>query len=200
MFKRSKKPAQISIDEKKGHLFLSGAKKELRLLMLRPIDLIEFAEFAGANAEDIIIWVGKTVGKYFVENTYPDEDWSGVDLSSKKVVMNNIIDNLIYLGYGQIESKVNKDNILIAVYNPLSEAEKDNIMAKNLCLLYQGIFNGILEALEIDVEGQEIKCYLVGDEACVFKYDLLIDEFDEKDIDPDKQEGKSKVSNFLSTL
>ena len=65
MFKRSKKQAQISVDEKKGHLFLAGAKKDLRLLMLRPIELIEFCEFAGANSEDIIIWVyyGSNFGK-----------------------------------------------------------------------------------------------------------------------------------------
>ena len=44
MYKRSKKEMAINIEEKKGHLFLGN--EELRLLILRPIDLIEFAEFA----------------------------------------------------------------------------------------------------------------------------------------------------------
>ncbi|TFF95479.1 MAG: hypothetical protein EU544_02680, partial [Promethearchaeota archaeon] len=103
MFKRSKKQAQINVDEKKGHLFF--ADKDLRLLMLRPIELIEFCEFAGANADDIIIWVGKTIGKYFVENMYPEEEWTGVNLSEKKSIINAILMNLMELGYGLIHSK-----------------------------------------------------------------------------------------------
>ncbi|MHA1149851.1 MAG: hypothetical protein ACTSR8_16570 [Promethearchaeota archaeon] len=193
---RKKKSAAIMIDEKKGHLYLGN---NLRLLMLRPIDLIEFAEFAGANAEDITIWVGKTVGKYFVEKLYVDEDWTGVALSQKKEIMNAVLETLEQLGYGVITSKTAKDHILIAVGNPLSEPEKDNIMAKNICTLYKGIFNGVLEALDIDVEGQEIKCFLLGDEACVFKYDMLIDEFEDADVDPDEVE-KAGVSGFLGTL
>jgi len=197
MFKRSKKQAQINVDEKKGHLFF--ADKDLRLLMLRPIELIEFCEFAGANADDIIIWVGKTIGKYFVENMYPEEEWTGVNLSEKKSVITAILMNLMELGYGLIHSKFQKDHILVAVDEPISEDEKENIMAKNICLLYQGIFHGVLENLDIDVEGQEIHCYLLGDEACVFKYDLLLDEFDEDSID-EEPEQKTGVSNFLGTL
>ena len=67
-FKKSKKDDQINIEERIGHLFLG--EKDLRLLMLRPIDLIEFSEFAGANSEDIVIWVGKTLAKYFIDKLW----------------------------------------------------------------------------------------------------------------------------------
>ncbi|MHA1293821.1 MAG: V4R domain-containing protein, partial [Promethearchaeota archaeon] len=80
----------------------------------------------------------------------------------------------------------------------LSTDERENIMAKSICLLYKGIFNGILDALEIDAEGEEIKCYLLGDDACVFKYELLVDEFEDADIDKEI-EGKP-ISEFLSSL
>lgn len=193
---RKKKTAALMVDEKKGHLFFGD---NLRLLMLRPIDLIEFSEFAGANAEDITMWVGKTVGKYFMEKLYPDEEWTGVALSQKKEVLQYVLETLTNLGYGELTLKVNKANIQISVYEPLSEPEKDNIMAKNICTLYNGIFSGVLEGLDVDVDGQEIKCFLLGDEACIFKFDLLIDEFEEDDIDADEQQ-KSGVSGFLGTL
>ncbi|MHA1292571.1 MAG: hypothetical protein ACTSQJ_07895, partial [Promethearchaeota archaeon] len=111
MFKRSKKHVQVMVDEKKGHLFLGD--KDLRLLMLRPIDLIEFSEFAGANADDIVIWVGKTIGKYFCEKIFHDEDWTDVALSVKKKVILTILENLEQLGYGILTGTFQKDNIII---------------------------------------------------------------------------------------
>jgi len=64
-FKKTKRDDQIIIDEKTGQLYVGN--KDLRLLMLRPIDLIEFTEFAGTNAEDIILWVGKTIAQVKAE-------------------------------------------------------------------------------------------------------------------------------------
>lgn len=196
MFKRSKKGSQIFVDEKKGHLFFG--ERDLRLLMLRPIELIEFSEFAGGNAEDILQWVGKTIGKYFLEKVFHDEDWTGVDLSVKKKVINQILEDLESLGYGVLTSVFKKDRILISAYEPLSEDERDNIMAKNICLLYEGIFNGLLEALEIDVDSHEIKCYLKGEDACTFEFELLIDEFDDKDVDDEP--SATPISDFLGNF
>jgi len=196
MFKRSKKSSQINVDEKKGHLFFGD--KDLRLLMLRPIELIEFSEFAGANAEDILQWVGKTIGKYFLEHIFHDEDWTGVDLSIKKKVINRILEDLESLGYGVLSSIFKKDRIFITALEPLSEDERENIMARNICLLYEGIFNGLLEGLEIDADSQEVKCYLKGDDGCTFEFELLIDEFDDKDIDETPSE--TPISDFLGTF
>ena len=180
-YKKSKKDDLINIDESLGHLFLG--EKDLRLLMLRPIDLIEFSEFAGANSEDIVIWVGKTLAKYFLEKLFPNENWSDESLPIKKEVVLSILETFEHLGYGILTSQFLKDKILISVEDPISEEEIDNIMAKNICILYQGIFNGVLEQLEIEVDGEEVQCFLKGDRACIFKFNLLVDEFAAKDID-----------------
>jgi predicted hydrocarbon binding protein len=198
MFKRSKKFSNIEVDTDKGHLFLSDVKGKLRLLMLRPIDLIEFIEFAGTNADETIKWVGKTIGKYICNNIYPDEDWAGESLSKKKEIINFVLDQLGQLGFGSISSVFKKDHILIMIKDPLPVEERGNIMAKNLCILSNGIFEGIIETLEIDADGEEIHCVLLGDEACVFQYDLLLEEFDDEDVDDEDKE--SEISDFLTAL
>ena len=181
MFKRGKKDILINIDDKSGQLYLGD--KDLRVLMLRPIDLIEFAEFAGSSAEDILIWVGKTVGKHLCNRLIPNIAWANENLSIKKQAIIGILDTLENLGYGVIKARFSKDSAEIYVFDPLSSAEQTNIMAKNICLIYQGIFHGLFENMEVEVDGQEVACFLLGDDACVFKYDLLSDEFDDADVD-----------------
>lgn len=196
---KRKKGVVIQIDDKKGHLFLSSDESP-RLLMLRPIDLIEFAEFAGANAEDILIWVGKTLGKYFLEKS----ELEGTDLSTKsmhekKGILTELVEILIQLGYGFITLMCKKNSIYFMVKDPLSENERENIMAKNLCILYEGIFSGILDFLEIDADGQEIECYLLGGQECIFQFDMLMDEFNDEDVDQERP-VEGGVSEFLSSF
>ena len=73
------------------------------------------------------------------------------------------------MGYGTLTGMFKKDHILINVYESLATEEKDNIMAKNLCLLNLGILNGIFDTLGLDVEGNEIECVLTGGEKCSYK-------------------------------
>ncbi len=199
MFKRSKKASQISIDDKKGHLFVGEKGVNLRLLMLRPIDLIEFSEFAGTNSDDITIWVGKTVGKELVDKLLNIENIAELTLSQKKEAILYVFATLIDLGYGVLTLEVKKDHMFITVTDSLVSEEKDNIMAKNICLLYQGIFDGIIEKLELDADSEEIECCLLGDDICKFKLELLVDEFDDADVDAEPTEGGG-INNFLSQL
>jgi len=196
MYKRSKKEMAINIEEKMGHLFLGD--KDLRLLVLRPIDLIEFAEFAGASAEDILIWVGKSIGKHLSAQLMPDEEKTIEPLSNKKQIILSLLETIEQLGYGILIARFKKDHVLITVADPLPLNEQENIMAKNICLLYQGIFYGFFESLNIDVDGEEIECCLLESENCVFKYSLLVDEFPDEDVDPDDMD--ESISDFLSTL
>jgi len=191
--KKSKKDDIITVDDSLGHLFLG--EKDLRLLMLRPIDLIEFSEFAGANSEDIVIWVGKTLAKYFLEKLFPNEDWANETMTVKKEVILSVLETFEHLGYGILTSLFLKDKILISVEEPISDEEKDNIMAKNICILYQGIFNGVLEQLEIDVDGQEVQCFLKNDEACIFRFDMLVDEFNLEDTD--KEIKSAPIESYM---
>ncbi len=197
MSKRLKKDLQVMIDEKLGQLFLGDKKKDLRLLMFRPIDLIEFSEFAGANADDILIWVGKTLGKAYMDKFFYNKDWSSESLATRKEVLLGNLEALELMGYGELSGVFKKTHILVMVLDSLSKEESDNIMAKNLCLLYHGIFLGMFEALQIDVDGEEIECVLLGAEKCTFKFNFLVEELDDSLVDEDTGEN---VSEFLSTL
>jgi predicted hydrocarbon binding protein len=200
MFKRLRQEkTEVQIDEDKGHLFLGDPKKDIKLLMLRPIDILEFCEFAGTNADDIIIWTGKTIGKELVKKYFYEKDWSEVDLASRKETFKGVLEGLAYMGHGFVNATVKKDHILVNFYNPLSEEEEDNIMAKNLCLLNRGIINGILEVLEFEVEeSEEVECVLLEGERCQFKFNLFDTEFPEELIDEEKE--PEAISDFLTSL
>lgn len=198
MYKRLKKELQINIEEKDGHLFLGEKKKDIRLLMLRPNEILEFAEFAGSNADDIIIWVGKTLGKSLMEKYFYEKDWSTENMATKKEVVLGILETLILMGYGALTGTFKKDHIIVNVYESLASEEKENIMAKNLCLLYLGIFNGVFEILGIDVDGKEIECILTGGDKCSYKFDFIGEEIDDKLVDEELSD--QAVSDFLTSL
>ena len=195
MSKRLKKELQIMIEEKLGQLFFGDKKKDLRLLMLRPIDLIEFSEFAGTNADDILVWVGKTLGRSYMEKFFHNKDWSTETMATRKEVILGNLEALELMGYGELTGAFKKNNIFISVAESLASEEKDNIMAKNLCLLYQGLFSGMFETLQIDVDVEEIECVLLGHKKCLFKFELLGGELEEGLVD-----SEEAVSEFLSTL
>ncbi len=198
MIKRLKKELQINIEEKEGQLFLGEKKKDMRLVMLRPNEIMEFCEFAGTNAEDILIWVGKSLGKIFLEKFFANKDWSKETMEIKKEVVFGTIEVLMLMGYGGLTGMFKKDHIIINVYDSLATQEVGNISAKNLCLLYLGIFNSLFEVLGIDVDGSEVECVLTGGEKCSYKFDLLSEEIDDKLID--EQLSDAAVSEFLASL
>ncbi|MHA1987861.1 MAG: hypothetical protein ACW98D_14595 [Promethearchaeota archaeon] len=197
MEKRLKKELQINIDEKKGQLFFGDKKKDLKLLMLRPIDLIEFSEFAGANADDILVWVGKTMGREFMEKFFYSKDWGSETMTIKKEVLLGSLEAIELMGFGQLKGLFKKDHVIIEVQDSLACEESENIMSKNLCLLYQGIFNGLFDILQMDVNGEEIGCVLLDEEKCTFKFDFIGTEVSDSLVDEDSEET---VSDFLSTL
>ncbi len=198
MFKRLKKELQINVEEKEGQLFLGELEKEMRLVMLRPNEIMEFCEFAGTNADDILIWVGKSLGKIFLEKFFSKKDWSNEAMETKKEVVMGTLEALTVMGYGGLTGMFKKDHIIIDVYDSLATQEIGNILAKNLCLLYLGIFNSVFDILGIDVDGSEEECVLTGDEKCSYKFDLLSEEIDNTLID--EQLSDAAVSDFLASL
>lgn len=198
MIKRLKKELQINIEEKEGKLYLGDKDKEMRLVMLRPNEIMEFCEFAGTNAEDILIWVGKSLGKIFMEKFFSNKDWSSEVMATKKEVVLGTLEVMMLMGYGILTGIFKKDHIIINVYDSLATEEKGNIMAKNLCLLYLGIFNSFFDVLGIDVDGEEVECILTGGEKCSYKFNLLVDEIDDSLVDADMSD--LAVSDFLASL
>ncbi len=198
MIKRLKKELHINIEEKEGQLFLGDKDKEMRLVMLRPNEIMEFCEFAGTNAEDILIWVGKSLGKIFMEKFFYNKDWSSEVMATKKEVVLGALEVMKLMGYGILTGMFKKDHVLINVYESLATQEKGNIMAKNLCLLYLGIFNSFFDVLGIDVTGEEVECILTGGDKCTYKFELLVDEIDDSSVDDDMSD--LAVSDFLASL
>ncbi len=198
MFKRLKKDLNINIEEKDGQLFLGDKKKDMRLVMLRPNEIMEFCEFTGTNAEDILSWVGKTLGKGFMEQFFYNKDWSAENLAVKKEVVLGTLEALMLMGYGALTGLFKKDHIMINVYGSLAKEEKESVMAKNLCVLYLGIFTGILDVLGIEADGKEIECILTGGEKCSFKFDFIGEEIDDSLVDEDLSE--ETVTEFLASL
>jgi predicted hydrocarbon binding protein len=198
MFKRLKKDLTINIEEKEGQLFLGDKKKNLRLVMLRPNELMEFCEFTGTNADDILIWVGKTLGKSFMEQFFYNKDWSNESLAVKKEVVLGVLEALMLMGYGGLTGMFKKEHAVINVYNSLATEEMENIMAKNLCLLYLGIFTGIFDALGFDVDGKETECVLTGGEKCSYRFDFIGQEIDDNLVD--EEISDEAVSDFLASL
>ena len=105
MIKRLKKDLQINVEEKEGQLFLGEKNKDLRLVMLRPNEIMEFCEFAGTNAEDILIWVGKSLGKIFMEKFFSNKDWSNEVMATRKEVVLGSLEVMMLLGYGLRSSR-----------------------------------------------------------------------------------------------
>ncbi|TFF99406.1 MAG: hypothetical protein EU541_05005 [Promethearchaeota archaeon] len=200
MFKRLRREStEIQIDESKGHLFLGNPDKDIKLLMIRPIDILEFCEFAGTNADDIIIWTGKTIGKELTGKYFYEKTWEDIDLATRKETFKGVLEGLVYLGFGFVNATFRKDHILVNFYNPLSQEESENIMAKNLCLMNQGIIAGILEVLGFEVEeSKEVECVLLEGERCQFKFTLFDTEFPEELIDEEKE--PEAISDFLTSL
>jgi predicted hydrocarbon binding protein len=198
MFKRLKKDLNINIEEKDGQLFLGDKKKDMRLVMLRPNEIMEFCEFTGTNAEDILSWVGKTLGKGFMEQFFYNKDWNTETIAVKKEVVLGTLEALMLMGYGALTGLFKKDHIMINVYGSLAEEEKESVMAKNLCVLYLGIFTGILDVLGIETDGKEIECILTGGEKCSFKFDFIGEEIDDSLVDEDLSE--ETVTEFLASL
>lgn len=198
MFKRLKKELQINIEEKEGQLFLGEKNKDMRLVMLRPNEIMEFCEFAGTNADDILIWTGKSLGKIFMTKFLYNKDWTKELMTTKKEVIFGTLEALMLMGYGSLACMFKKNHIIINAYESLAVQERENIMAKNLCLLYLGIFNGVFEELGIDVDGKEVECVLTGGKKCSFKFDLLTEEIEDRLIDDDLSDAK--VSEFLTSL
>lgn len=198
MIKRLKKELQINIEEKEGQLYLGNKDKDMRLVMLRPNEIMEFCEFAGTNAEDILIWVGKSLGKIFMEKFFSNKDWSSEVMATKKEVVLGTLEVMMLMGYGMLTGIFKKDHIIINVYGSLATQEKGNILAKNLCLLYLGIFNSFFDVLGIDVDGEEVECVLTGGVKCSYKFDLLVDEIDKNLVDADMSD--LAASDFLASL
>jgi predicted hydrocarbon binding protein len=170
VFKRVKKVENVVLDDEKSHIYLK--ETDVPLLLIRPEELIEFGELAGSESEDILLWVGKSIGKSIFKGIYKGKDIEGLKFRDKMKIVNFLLETLQGLGFGITVLNYEKDNLVIDVSNSIAQEHTENIMAKNVCIIYNGIFTGMLEEVGIDSEGREINCILKGAEMCSFKFEF----------------------------
>jgi predicted hydrocarbon binding protein len=153
----------VASDTAKSHLMLKGTN--FPLIILRPYDMVQLGALVGSGSEDIIIWIGKTIGKNLC-NAMQNEK-----IKKREKLIELILETLTDLGFGRFSMSYKENvSVLINVNNPISSAIKDKKDAKVLCNLYNGIFIGMFSASGVEIEGEEQKCVLNGDKECSFNY------------------------------
>ncbi len=132
-----------------------------------------------------------------MEKFFYNKDWSSENMATRKEVLLGVLEAMELMGFGHLRAVFKKNYMIIEVEDSLASDERGNIMAKNLCLLYQGLFNGTFEILNMDVDGEEIECVLLGGQKCVYRFNFIGEELEDSLVDEDAEET---VSEFLSTL
>ena len=156
---------EVAIDQEKSQLRLKGTK--FPLVLLRPYDLVQLGALVASGSEDILIWVGKTIGKDLSKALQ-----STGDFKKKEKLVQNILETLSHFGFGKC-TLVNFDEgkgSTIKVFSSISADIKDKSDAKVLCNLYNGIFIGMFSSCGLDVEGEEKECILKGNPQCTYQY------------------------------
>ena len=139
-----------------------------------------------------VVWGANRTFGVFLEPMLREFGWTRAATSGAFTLV------MVLMGYGVLTGTFKKDHIIINVYESLATQEKANIMAKNLCLLYLGIFNSAFDVLGIDVDGEEVECILTGGDKCSYKFDLLVDEIEDSLLDDEMSD--LAVSGFLASL
>src|SRR4030042_2915104 len=146
----------VTIDSNKSHIYLKGTK--LPLVILRPQDIVDLGELVGSGSEDILLWIGKTIGKAFCKAVQEKDK-----PSSRQKLIEVVLRYLQDFGYGlvNIEKYVEGKEVIINVKDPL---EKKVEGGQVIALLYNGILSGIFNESGLEVEGTQIKSVLKGDD------------------------------------
>ncbi|MHA1369995.1 MAG: hypothetical protein ACTSRA_09815 [Promethearchaeota archaeon] len=128
-------------------------KTNFSLVVLRPNDLAQMGDLIGQGNRDIIIWIGKIVGKGLAEVIDQEES-----AKSNQEFVSRVCKNLEYLGFGRI-SVLNYDDtsaVDIRVDNPIYDGLEEN--QEFISMIYMGIFLGIFQYLNLQPKVEEIEC------------------------------------------
>lgn len=137
----------INIDSN-SHLIYK--KTNLSLVVLRPNDLAQMGDLIGQGNKDIIMWIGKTVGRSMAEIV--DQDESPRDHQDLLLKASKSLENL---GFGliSIPEYVDDARVKIKVDNPLYNSVDEN--QDILSMIYLGVFTGIFEHMGKTAQGVE---------------------------------------------
>jgi hypothetical protein len=112
----------------------------MNLVVMRPNDLIQLGELIGGGSEDVLLWIGKTVGKEL-----STEIQSRDSPKKERKKFETVLSSLTLMGFGKcvIKSLNEKKNCEIEVQNPISLAIRDRSEARAMENLYLGLFQGM---------------------------------------------------------
>lgn len=134
------------------------------MIILRPNDIVQLGELVGSGSEDIIIWIGKTIGKNICKAVIEKDS-----PKNRKDLLEQNLEYLANFGFGDLEIKkyVEAKNVEIKVARPLEEGLEGGEIIQNL---YNGILCGIFEESGLEVEGSVKESVLSGDEFDLFEF------------------------------
>ncbi|GAB4305834.1 MAG: hypothetical protein Kow0069_02100 [Promethearchaeota archaeon] len=155
----------VTIDSKHSHIYLKDTN--LPLIILRPWDIIQLGELVGSGSEDIIIWIGKTIGKSLCAAVKEKDD-----PKTRKELLEDILSYLEQFGFGRfsIEKYLEAKQVVIAVDSPLEEGLEGGEIIQNL---YNGVLCGVFEESGLEVEGILKEHVLAGGERDVFEFNFF---------------------------
>src|SRR5271157_1606792 len=107
---------EITVDSNKSHLYLKGTK--LPLIILRPQDIVDLGELVGSGSEDILIWIGKTIGKALCKAVQEKDK-----PSTRQKLIDTVVKYLTNFGFGTvaIDNYLEAQEVTISVKEPLEE-------------------------------------------------------------------------------
>jgi len=142
MFKRlsgvTKALKDIVIDG--SHIKLK--KTDMNFIIMTPSDLVQLGDLVGGGSEDVLLWIGKTVGAELAETINARD---GVKKPKKSIT--NILNSITYMGFGDLKIKSLKEgkSATIEVTNPICLNVENKADAKSLENLYLGLFIGVFK-------------------------------------------------------
>lgn len=136
----------ISIDSKNSHLYLKNT--DLPLIILRPWDIVQLGELVGSGSEDIIIWIGKTIGRSICTAVKDKEK-----PKTRRDLLETILEHLGDFGFGELKiiKYMEAESVEIEIVKPIEEGLEGGEIIQNL---YNGILSGIFEEAGLEVEGR----------------------------------------------
>ena len=152
----------VEVDSNKSHLYLKGTT--LPLIILRPQEIVDLGELVGSGSEDILIWIGKTIGKALCKAVQEKDN-----PPSRQKLIEAVVKYLSNLGYGTVTITDYQEGkeVSISIKDPL---EKHVEGGQVIALLYNGILSGIFSESGLETEAEQQKSVLKGSNEDVFLF------------------------------
>lgn len=152
----------VEVDSNKSHLYMKGTT--LPLIILRPQDIVDLGELVGSGSEDILIWIGKTIGKALCKAVQEKDN-----PPNRQKLIEIVLKYLTNFGYGTVTISDYQEGkeVVINIKDPL---EKKVEGGQVIALLYNGILSGIFSESGLETEAIQLNSVLTGSNEDIFQF------------------------------